>query len=250
MQQAQLDMGYTVAGGADGIYGGGTSQAVSDFQAAHRLNVTGEADVNTQMAIRAAAAGTFDQEIVVGGYEGGQTPETKFALILDQADGNLRNYLDDVWKYTFDPYEGKGSISTGLTIGSFEVTQPEIDQILIELGLEVLLLREEGQSTVHLIPAVTVDSQGAYCPNIQRITLTRGSEICQLENAVTNRDMTGTVLAEHAYIPLTKEAADFLAAGGEIMASLDGKDDQYNIPLSNQEGTEEFLRAARGDISY
>ena len=247
IQQALIGLGY-LTGKADGIYGGGTAQAVSRFQKEHRLAETGDADVNTQIAMAAVAAGNYDQEIVVE-YEENLTPEMKFGMIIDQVDGNLENYMDRDWSYQYDAYEGKGKISTGLKIGRYQVIAPDIDQIVIELGLDVVLAYNEGEGRIRLIPAVTTESQGAYRPYIQGIVLTKGSEVCRLENAVASGGLVGTALMESAYIPLKKEAADFLTDADEIKARLVGKNNSYDLTLSGLEGIGEFLAAAEGDIA-
>lgn len=56
LQQALVDLGYTVAGGVDGAYGQGTADAVSEFQTDNGLAVDGAAGAETRTAIELALA--------------------------------------------------------------------------------------------------------------------------------------------------------------------------------------------------
>lgn len=60
LQQALLDAGITVRGGADGVYGPATRQAVIDFQSARGLAATGEVDAATEAALASNSGDSGD----------------------------------------------------------------------------------------------------------------------------------------------------------------------------------------------
>jgi peptidoglycan hydrolase-like protein with peptidoglycan-binding domain len=63
LQQALMDLGFTVVGGADGIYGALTANAVKSFQNANGLGTSGAVDEATAAALAASAgSGGSSQE--------------------------------------------------------------------------------------------------------------------------------------------------------------------------------------------
>lgn len=62
LQQALLDAGIAVRGGADGVFGPGTRQAVLDFQESQGLPATGEVDEATAAALAADTTDAGDEE--------------------------------------------------------------------------------------------------------------------------------------------------------------------------------------------
>jgi hypothetical protein len=54
LQQGLVDLGYTVAGGVDGVYGSGTADAVSEFQTDNGLTANGIAGAETRTALELA----------------------------------------------------------------------------------------------------------------------------------------------------------------------------------------------------
>jgi murein DD-endopeptidase MepM/ murein hydrolase activator NlpD len=54
IQQQLLSAGIPIAGGADGLYGEATANAVRSFQTAHRLRATGQVDALTASLIRSS----------------------------------------------------------------------------------------------------------------------------------------------------------------------------------------------------
>lgn len=77
LQQALLDAGITVAGGADGVYGPATRQAVVDFQNSRGLSATGEVDAATSAALATNGGGSSGGSTVSGVARGAQGPEVK-----------------------------------------------------------------------------------------------------------------------------------------------------------------------------
>jgi peptidoglycan hydrolase-like protein with peptidoglycan-binding domain len=75
LQQSLIAAGVTVAGGADGIFGPGTTAAVSSFQSSHGLAPTGVVDAATLSALTTAPAATSGT--VSAMTIGTQSPEVK-----------------------------------------------------------------------------------------------------------------------------------------------------------------------------
>lgn len=61
LQQALIDAGVNVRGGADGIFGNATTTAVKTFQSARKLSSTGVVDVRTAIALRILPAAKSSQ---------------------------------------------------------------------------------------------------------------------------------------------------------------------------------------------
>jgi peptidoglycan hydrolase-like protein with peptidoglycan-binding domain len=58
VQNALINAGITVKGGADGVFGGGTAVAITEFQKAHGLTQSGRLDYPTAMKLGVTAAPT------------------------------------------------------------------------------------------------------------------------------------------------------------------------------------------------
>lgn len=67
LQQALLDVGIVVRGGADGVFGPATRQAVIDFQNSSKLAATGEVDQATSAALAAGPGGSNGSNAPAGG---------------------------------------------------------------------------------------------------------------------------------------------------------------------------------------
>lgn len=81
LQQALLDAGIRVPGGADGVYGPATRQAVVDFQNARGLAPTGEVDQATSAALTAGTSGTQGSSGLSMGSQGSDVAALQEQLI-------------------------------------------------------------------------------------------------------------------------------------------------------------------------
>ena len=241
VQEALSSLGF-LNGAADGIFGQGTSSAIRSFQTAHGLPDTGVADLATQLALQSAAAGTLDQLIEVI-YPSEITVENRFGELADKIDADLEKYLDPSWKFSYDVFEGRGSLDPGLSVGTYAVQDPAIDRITMTMNVKVVLNRPEGEEKVELIPALTVDSRGAYRPYVQDVILQSGVDVCTVKGAVITGDLNGTVLTEKAYIPMTGDAVTFIEEHETVNMRLEGKNDAYDFSLENRDQILEFLKA-------
>ncbi len=238
--QEQLAATGFLDGAADGIFGQGTSSAIRGFQTAHGLNDTGIADLATQLALQSAAAGTLDTLLEVM-YPSEITVENRFGELAGKIDANLENYLDPSLKFTYDVFEGRGSLDPGIAVGSYEVWEPAIDMLSFGAAVKIMLIRAEGEDKVSMIPSLTVDSRGAYRPYIQEAVLQSGVDVCTLKGAVITGSLDGTTLTESAYIPLTEEAASFVREHEEINIRIKGKNENYEFPMQNREQAGNFI---------
>lgn len=103
MQQALLDAGIRVPGGADGVFGAATAGAIMDFQREHGIRVTGKIDDQT--------AGTL-------GIVPGQAPSTDVDMIVPMQVFPVqgRCWFGDTWHA---PRSG-GRLHIGTDIGAAE----------------------------------------------------------------------------------------------------------------------------------
>ena len=235
-------------GNIDGLYGGKTLEAVSQFQDQHRLEHTGILDVYTQMALLAAEGGKLDEPIVIVTRE--LTPEEKFAGILDMVseDVDLSKYTGYEWRFNYDPLEGIGSLDKQIALGSQTIEEPPIDRISLSCGIKVMTVRDDAEETINLIPALTVDSTGAYRPYIQGILLSSDNKVCQLDGAVATGSLQGVTLTESAYVPLTAKAAEFIKENKKISMRVIGKNTSYDLAMKNRKEVVKFLEAVGEDI--
>ena len=77
LQQTLLDAGISVGGGADGVYGPATRQAVIDFQNSRGLSATGEVDAATSAALATNGGGSAGGSVTPGVVRGAQGPAVK-----------------------------------------------------------------------------------------------------------------------------------------------------------------------------
>lgn len=81
LQQALLDAGVSVPGGADGVYGPATRQAVIDFQKARGLSATGEVDSATAAALATNNGGSSSGSELSVGSQGADVKALQEQLI-------------------------------------------------------------------------------------------------------------------------------------------------------------------------
>lgn len=234
-------------GNVDGLYGGKTLEAVSKFQDEHRLEHTGILDVYTQMALLAEESGKLDEPIVIVTRE--LTPEEKFGSVIDMVSADLGRYTGYEWRFSFDPVEGIGSIDKQVKIGSHAVEEPPIDRISLSCGVKVMAVRDDAEEVINLVPAITVDSTGAYRPYIQGILLSSGDKVCRLDGAVSFGSLQGVTLTESAYVPFTEKAAEFINSNKKIKMRLIGKNNSYDLSMKNRKKVLNFLETAGADIT-
>ena len=105
LQNALTGLGFSV-GAVDGDYGGGTAAAVQQFQEAHGLTGTGDADIYTMLLINGAAAGIPDSiEVSSKGYD---SPEEKFPKIAGKTAADLNLFMEPKWRFSFDEIDDAG----------------------------------------------------------------------------------------------------------------------------------------------
>lgn len=84
LQQALIDAGITVRGGADGVFGTATKAAVEQYQGAHGLSVSGIVDEATATALASAGAAASTNSALIGlkaGSLGNTVKQLQQALI-------------------------------------------------------------------------------------------------------------------------------------------------------------------------
>ena len=128
LQQHLINLTYLI-GGADGMFGNMTGQALSAFQTAEGIEATGTADLFTWFAL--VDAGTGRLSPVETEYPTVIKAEDKFAAILDMVDDPavLEPYLPMEWTFSYDALSREGEIRRGRVIGSFEKQDRDVDRL-------------------------------------------------------------------------------------------------------------------------
>ena len=242
LQQQLINLGF-LTGGADGVYGNGTAGAVSAFQEANGLTATGTADAITRLVAAALAGGSLDQKIKTE-YPAVYSVEDKFTSIMEDASSSLEPFVNPEWNFTYDKVEGIGSIDNGVPAGTPAVDSPAIDQIVLNTAFKVVVKRNDTEGTVDIIPAMTIDSTGACRPYVQSVVYIADNEICEIKDAVNTGGVDGITLFEHAYVPLTKDAASFLTEHDNISVRIKGRNNSYDYVMDvNRDSLGVFLTA-------
>ena len=209
LQQNLTALGYL--DGADGSYGTRTADAISHFRADHGLESLYDADIFTFLMIAEAVDG--DQGTTEIAYPVEQKVDIKFASVYkDVADPEiLADYLDRQWRFSYDAFEGKGTIENrgDEILGVYEDTARPIDTINMTLSRAVRLLRNDS-GQIEVTPAVQVTSRGAYRPYVQSILLRNGSKVIELASFDSEGAVEGTDVVEKTFVELTDEAEEML----------------------------------------
>ena len=214
-------------GEADGVFGGMTAEAVAAFQSAEGLEPTGQVDAFSFFLLDELAAG--EVEVLETVYPPVYKAEDKFASIIDSVRDTsvLEAYLDPEWKFSYDVFEGIGSIKRGQQLGFYEDTGRPIDRIRMDVSEEVYVARNTA-GEVDVIPAIIVSSYGAYRPYVQKVLVRSGNRIAELETLVKTGRLDGTNVAETAVVPLTEEAEAILAEDS-VVIRVEGPVHTYEI---------------------
>ena len=209
LQQNLAALGYLDA--VDGAYGTRTADAISRFRVDHGLESLYDADIFTFLMIAEAVDG--DQGTTEIAYPVEQKVDIKFASVYkDVADPEvLANYLDREWRFSYDVFEGKGTIENSgyEVLGVYEDTSRPIDTINMTLSRAVRLARNDG-GQIEVTPAIQVISHGAYRPYVQSILLRNGSKVIELASFDSEGEIEGTDIVEKTFVELTDEAEEML----------------------------------------
>lgn len=248
LEQSLKDLGY-FEGNPDETFDGETVSAVTSFQSFYGLPATGYAGVNTQLLILQAPTGLLSQSaevvyppdgsapVISGGSSFGlgevnATVESKFADIKDSVREDLTPFLGGEWRYSYDVYEGMGTLSSSLTLGQTSVAEPPVDAIQLKASLEVLLERNlMGDGKIGLLPVLTISSTGAYRPYVTMVTLVSGNETCELVGAMSSGEVKGISLLETDYLTLTQEAQRFMAEHSSFEMRIAGMNNYYDMSV-------------------
>ena len=227
MQQTLADLGY-LTGVVDGIYGPGTTEALRKFQEAVGLEVIGTADIYTVLLLTAIGNGI--EESVEVSSKGFTAPEEKFPQIAEKTEADLAAFMEPKWRFRFDPFTDQGEIDPGIGMGFFDVEAPAIDRIHGELAIKVMIIKNKETGMYDAVPAIVVQTEGAYRPYLQGAILT-GEETVRLENAVTSGELNGVSMKETGCIPLTVEAVQLLKEGKAQTIRLLGRNNTYDVEM-------------------
>ncbi len=238
--QTDLDELGVLSGEVDGMYGPGTSEAVRKIQEKYGLETTGNADLYTMLSIKGALEG-LEPAIEVSSkiYT---SAEEKFPEIVEKTGADLEAFMDAAYEYRFDEIEDSGEIDPAIRFGTFEVEAPEVDAISGDVSVKVLIRKNE-QDSYDLIPALVVETKGAYRPYLQGVIL-GGDGSVKVEGGTSTGELDGVTLTETGYVPLTGEAGDYLMEGKLETIRVLGRNESYDVKAKyDADSLKAFLEA-------
>ena len=245
MQLQLIDL-EILTGAADGVYGNGTAGAVRRFQEENGLEATGTADPLTRLFIGGRATKTLNKKIKTE-YPAVFSVEDKFSSIMDDVTESLEPFVTPEWIFSFDKFTGLGAIDLGVPAGTPAVESPAVDRIVLETAFKVIVAKNKAEGTIDIIPAMTIDSTGACRPYVESVFFSEGSDICEITDAVYSGGLDGITLYENAYVPLTKEAAEFLTSHENISVRINGRNNDYDYSMGvDRDSLAAFLTAVDG----
>ena len=236
IQTELISLGF-LQGSADGIFGSQSETAVSAFQTAQELPVTGKVNLFTFGLLNEKASG--EQEEIETPYPPVYTVESKFASIYKNvADASvLEDYLEPEWKFNYDPFEGKGEIATkDAVFGTWtDDSGRAIDRLSLSVR-QVIFLESNEDGRVRLIPALMISSVGAYRPYIKSGMLRIGDDVMELPAVSVNgwvegADVHETTMLRLGDVELPEEDSDKAAEDSdeELLLRLNGAVRNYDI---------------------
>ena len=244
VQQLLIDLGY-LDGEADGAFGPASSGALSSFQADSGLVPTGEMEDDTLLALLGTADGTF-QETLELNYPAILTPEEKFASISDSVSQNLDAFTDPSWRFSYDKFEKTGKLDPGIETGSTSIQSPDMDRIQIDTSLKVMIAADD-KGALKLIPALVVESYGAYRPFVKSVIFSQGNTVTENTGAVSIGGLDGAMVQEMSYVPLTEEALDLISNSPDLDLRIVGKNKNYDLHFgADADQLSAFAEAAKG----
>ena len=188
---------------ADGAIGPNTSAALQTFRQKNGLPAADGLDLLTFLCLQERAADRDPMEVT---YPPVFTVEEKFSNILDDVEDSsvLEAFTTPDWKYTYDVYEGEGTITQGKTIAFYEDSSRPVDAVSISLEPAVQVKRTETGS-VGIEPVLRVHSVGNYRPYVKKVILRAGNAVYESEEAALSGALSGTQVEEWADVPVSAD---------------------------------------------
>ena len=241
VQQALSDL-KLLEGNVDGAFGNGTASSVEAFQKKCGLKETGVVDAATYFLLMAETGkgnAMSQSEALVTAYPPVYKVEDKFAAICYDVEDpdDLKAFLDPVWKFEYDVFEGEGRIDytkEGINLGAIDSGSRFIDKLHLEGNVHVEVQRGEN-NVVSLIPVLEINTLGSYRPYIQSATLKSGLSVCELECVYTEGGLSGIDSTEKAWLLLNEDIAGLLTSNSstdELVLRIHGLHQDYDMDLS------------------
>ena len=232
LQQHLINLTY-LSGGADGVFGGMTGQALSAFQTAEGIEATGTADIFTWFAL--VDAGTGRLSPVETEYPTEIKAEDKFGAILDKVSDPavLEAYLPMEWTFSYDALSREGEIRRGRTLGSFEKQDRDVDRLSMT-ATEVIYVYEDGSDSVQVVPAIKVSSSGAYRPCVESVLIGDGKNYQEYPLLNTSRALDGVKVQETSYVELGDEGFAQISSLEGLSIRVKGKNGDYDLVLPSE----------------
>lgn len=209
-----------------------TAEALRIFRQENGLPETNTLDLFTYFYLQEKASGS---ELKSVPYPPVYTVEDKYADILSDVEdpAALERYTTPEWKYTYDAFEGKGTISKGIELAAYEDTSRPVDKISITIA-PVVKVERDTTGYIKVSPVLRVHSIGAYRPYVKGVILKSGNTVCELTDAVLTGKLSGTQVEEEADIPVSEEALENLlnSEDSTLEIRLKGNSRTYDIPPS------------------
>ena len=223
IQQAFVDISVMGEDQVDGIYGEGTAEVVSAFQADNKLQPTGKVDVYTWFLLRELKDAPTP---ITAAYPPVFDAKVKFSSIYDHvADPEmLESFTDPAWRLRYDPFEGMGELTLGegVHVGTWSDESSQIDKLQMDVDLIVFVYADE-EGVVSLVPAFKVSSVGSCRPYVESIAVKSGNEVTNMPVLFCDGAIDGTEMTETAIVPVTK------AITGDGVLRIKGSNREYEM---------------------
>ena len=226
LQNALKELGY-LTGSADGVFGGKTTQAISDFQAAMGLAETGRADEMLQLLMFSELEAPQTVAAVID-------PVKQYAVLADKTDIDLNVLAESGMNFSYDDIAGVGEISDGTEIHANVSGSADIDKY--EFTIEFAILTQDNEDgSIALEPAVKASCLCLRRPMMQELILKSGDKRCQLAFDAVKSELSGASSLESGVAYLDDEAVELLAGAidaGELKLRIVGKYKSFDLSLS------------------
>lgn len=255
LQQALADMNL-LDGTVDGAFGEGTASSVKEFQKSQGMEQTGIVDAFCWFRLMEETQGTEEESAVLtAAYPPVYRLEDKFRAIENDVEDVelLRRYLDPVWVFTYDAFEGVGRIDytkDGVTVASISEGKYAADRLKMDVSFYVDVRRSD-KNVVTVTPVIEIKTTGSQRPYIKDGLLKADYSVTTLEKTYQEGTVEGLDSTETTLLKLDLKAFDVVADAGdsEVTLRVEGMYKDYDFDVTEAANSLKDMLAEAYDIT-